>query len=675
SALQLRETFALRLQCIRIYSSLTSFSLIPAGLEADLFYVHEGAINTYAMHFTVPVPADIHELEFSWQSLIAYPVRKMQRTFQSSGTHINHLVSLQLPYSISIEYNTEQEALGTPTLSIPHKGLVPQEIESFLVYLPCTGNATLQLPVNVNMVVRGPPRFNDTRLHFKRNKICAKGISPEPNQSPAPAHAPSQGPALLSAAACALGLVLAVGLVASMMYVKARKQLRQDSLHTSFTTAAYGSHQNVFIRLDPLGRPPSATGSYATIASLNKYPAESKKSCSIFDRKLISWHPAWTTSNPALTGFRSSPTPTPYATALLPMNHDQAVETIYSKPESICPSRISYYASSQLTQACSLSTPKSSRGNGNATIGSGSLSLFGGITGSTITVGSHGEKTKERLRRIPSVQPGALSYEELVKEGTFGRIYAGKLGESCDALVKTVVDGASLTQVACLLQDASLLIGVSHQHILAPLLANTELPGPPEIAYPYPSKGNLKIYLQKSRESSTALSTRQLVEFGLHITKGLAYLHSLGIVHKDIATRNCYLDEEAYVKICDGALSRDLFPDDYDCLGDNENRPLKWLSLESLQKRVYATQGDVWALGVTYWELVTLAQMPHEEVDIFELTNYLAAGFRLEQPVNCPDEFFTVMNCCWHSEAKQRPTPSQLLSYLQDFHADLGMYI
>lgn len=50
---------------------------------------------------------------------------------------------------------------------------------------------------------------------------------------------------------------------------------------TSFTTAAYGSHQNVFIRLDPLGRPPSAnSGSYATIASLNKFPlTESKKSC------------------------------------------------------------------------------------------------------------------------------------------------------------------------------------------------------------------------------------------------------------------------------------------------------------------------------------------------------------------------------------------------------------
>uniref|UniRef100_T1GH12 WIF domain-containing protein n=1 Tax=Megaselia scalaris TaxID=36166 RepID=T1GH12_MEGSC len=55
-------------------------------------------------------------------------------------------------------------------------------------------------------------------------------LYPAPNQSPAPAKAPSQGPALLGAAACALGLVMIVGLIASAMYVRARKQIRQDSL-------------------------------------------------------------------------------------------------------------------------------------------------------------------------------------------------------------------------------------------------------------------------------------------------------------------------------------------------------------------------------------------------------------------------------------------------------------
>lgn len=48
-------------------------------------------------------------------------------------------------------------------------------------------------------------------------------------------------------------------------------------------------------------------------------------------------------------GFRRTPSPSPYATALLPLGQ-QTTDSVYAKPESIAPSRISYYASSQLTQ-------------------------------------------------------------------------------------------------------------------------------------------------------------------------------------------------------------------------------------------------------------------------------------------------------------------------------------
>lgn len=64
---------------------------------------------------------------------------------------------------------------------------------------------------------------------------------------------------------------------------------------------------------------------------------------------------------PFIIGFRRSASPSPYATALLPMtqhnvmtqliNHQTiAAESVYAKPESVSPSRLSYYASSQLTQ-------------------------------------------------------------------------------------------------------------------------------------------------------------------------------------------------------------------------------------------------------------------------------------------------------------------------------------
>lgn len=45
-----------------------------------------------------------------------------------------------------------------------------------------------------------------------------------------------------------------------------------------------------------------------------------------------------------------------------------------------------------------------------------------------------------------------------------------------------------------------------------------------------------------------------------------------------------------------------------------------------------------WSFGVTLWELTTLGQQPYVEVDPFEVEHYLKDGYRLSQPVNCPDE-------------------------------------
>ena len=47
------------------------------------------------------------------------------------------------------------------------------------------------------------------------------------------------------------------------------------------------------------------------------------------------------------------------------------------------------------------------------------------------------------------------------------------------------------------------------------------------------------------------------------------------------------------VKITDNALSRDLFPMDYHCLGDNENRPVRWMALESLLNHDFSSASDV----------------------------------------------------------------------------------
>lgn len=82
------------------------------------------------------------------------------------------------------------------------------------------------------------------------------------------------------------------------------------------------------------------------------------------------------------------------------------------------------------------------------------------------------------------------------------------------------------------------------------------------------------------------------------------------------------IDDQLQVKLTDNSLSRDLFPSDYHCLGDSENRPIKWMSIETLQKKQFTEASDSWSFGVLMWELHTLARQPYLEVNI-EFIYYL----------------------------------------------------
>lgn len=58
------------------------------------------------------------------------------------------------------------------------------------------------------------------------------------------------------------------------------------------------------------------------------------------------------------------------------------------------------------------------------------------------------------------------------------------------------------------------------------------------------------------------------------------------------------VNENLNVKVTDVALSRDLFPNDYVCLGDNENRPVRWMAVEALADKTYSYSTDTVSMSV-----------------------------------------------------------------------------
>ncbi|KAM7337073.1 hypothetical protein ACRRTK_003192 [Alexandromys fortis] len=293
-------------------------------------------------------------------------------------------------------------------------------------------------------------------------------------------------------------------------------------------------------------------------------------------------------------------------------------------------------------------------------------------------------EAKAKVKDI-AISRERITLKDVLQEGTFGRIFHGILVDEKDpnkekqTFVKTVKDQASEVQVTMMLTESCKLRGLHHRNLLPITHVCIEEGEKPMVILPYMNWGNLKLFLRQCKlveaNNPQAISQQDLVHMAIQIACGMSYLARREVIHKDLAARNCVIDDTLQVKITDNALSRDLFPMDYHCLGDNENRPVRWMALESLVNNEFSSASDVWAFGVTLWELMTLGQTPYVDIDPFEMAAYLKDGYRIAQPINCPDELFAVMACCWALDPEERPKFQQLVQCLTEFHAALGAYV
>ncbi|KAH1029788.1 hypothetical protein HUJ05_002957 [Dendroctonus ponderosae] len=262
-----------------------------------------------------------------------------------------------------------------------------------------------------------------------------------------------------------------------------------------------------------------------------------------------------------------------------------------------------------------------------------------------------------------AVPRSAIHVDSLQEEGIFGKIYLGKYHEKI-VTIKTTKEG-------------TMMFGMDHKNVLSVLCVNTENPTRPLLVFSYASRGNLKRFLVncRQRKDDTTVSTQILVDMAIQILLGLMYLHSKSICLKDMAARNAVVGEKFDIKITDNCLSRDMFPNDYFCVGDKESKPIKWMALESLVYDQWTLQTDVWAFGVTLWELTTMCQQPYADIDPFEMSTHLRTGYRLGQPLGCPDELYSVMSYCWLQNPTDRPQLNQLLAYLNEFYTALCRFV
>ncbi|XP_076271126.1 activated Cdc42 kinase-like isoform X2 [Rhynchophorus ferrugineus] len=258
--------------------------------------------------------------------------------------------------------------------------------------------------------------------------------------------------------------------------------------------------------------------------------------------------------------------------------------------------------------------------------------------------------------------------------GEFGVVQQGvwcNEGERIQVAIKCLSRDRMQSNMVEFLKEASIMHNIDHPNIVrffGVVLPNIEgsLMLVTELA---PLRSLLECLKEPPLRSSFPVLT--LCDFAYQICDGMQYLEANRLIHRDLAARNILVFSKNKVKISDFGLSRALGQGkDYYQTNFNVNLklPIAWCAPECISYLRFTTASDVWAFGVTLWEMFSYGFQPwaaltgQQILEAIDEPNFQ----RLEQPDCCPLDHYNLMLDCWKHEPTSRPRFADIGPILAD---------
>ncbi|KAG7367777.1 glyoxalase/bleomycin resistance protein/dioxygenase [Nitzschia inconspicua] len=147
------------------------------------------------------------------------------------------------------------------------------------------------------------------------------------------------------------------------------------------------------------------------------------------------------------------------------------------------------------------------------------------------------------------------------------------------------------------------------------------------------------------------------------IAEGLQYLHSNGIVMRDLKPDNVGFDTDGTPKIFDLGFAREVHT-----LKPTEIAgSYRYMAPEVGRRQEVTISSDVYSFGVLLWEMCTL-RTPYRHVKTCDAFKYeIMIGDWRESTSTVPSEILRdLIEQCWHPDPNQRPTMTAVVDILKE---------
>lgn len=282
---------------------------------------------------------------------------------------------------------------------------------------------------------------------------------------------------------------------------------------------------------------------------------------------------------------------------------------------------------------------------------------------------------RPNLTKLRIVKEAELRRGGILGMGAFGRVFKGvwipeNENVKIPVAIKVLTEMSGAQSSKEFLDEAYIMASVEHPNLLK-LLAVCMTSQMMLITQLMPL-GSLLDYVRNNKDK---IGSKALLNWSTQIAKGMAYLEERRLVHRDLAARNVLVQTPSMVKITDFGLAKllDVDSDEYKAPGGK--MPIKWLALECIRNRIFTSKSDVWAFGVTIWELLTFGARPYENIAAKDVPELIEIGHKLPQPEICTLDIYCILLTCWHLDADSRPHFKELAEQFAEKARDPGRYL